>query len=105
MKEVEHRVAPRGVFRVTGRQIHDHRAIGRIAFEIAFERAAVDGEAFERAFRRRRLLRRWRGRDDTNARGDEGDSQWRAEEMTDVMRGHSGYFSLIASEAAPHTVE
>jgi hypothetical protein len=51
VEEVHHRVAPLGLFRIAGRQVHDDRTIRRIAFEVALEGVAVDRDAVERACR------------------------------------------------------
>ena len=57
VQEVEHRVAARRRGGITRREVDDDGAIGGVAFEIAFEGTPVDGDAFDRAFGRRRFLR------------------------------------------------
>ena len=48
VKEIHHRIAATRRRRITGRQIDRNVAIGRIAFEVALEGAAVHLDAFDR---------------------------------------------------------
>jgi hypothetical protein len=52
MQEVNDGIAAMAIARVTGREVDRNLAVGRIALQVAFEKFAVDLDAFDGAGRR-----------------------------------------------------
>ncbi|MBF5092562.1 hypothetical protein F1640_22035 [Novosphingobium sp. NBM11] len=52
VQRIEHRIAPLGLGGVVWRQHDEHRPVRRLAFQIAFERRAVDRDGLHRQPRR-----------------------------------------------------